>query len=80
MGWGGVVGSYPLLSQDPTQVEVEVELRLRLSWAVTTKHPSPFIYLKGIKRTELDYVIFFLYNGKANVVQDELNNFLENYR
>ena len=26
--WGGVVGSYPLLSQGPTQVEVEVEVEL----------------------------------------------------
>ena len=29
-----------------------------------TKHPSPFIYLKGIKRAELESVVDFLYNGE----------------
>merc|ERR1719186_325747 len=42
-----------------------------------TKHPSPFIYLKGIKKVELEYVIDFLYNGEAYIAQDELNRFLE---
>merc|ERR1712096_54239 len=42
-----------------------------------TKHPSPFIYLKGINRVELEYVIDFLYNGEAYVAQEELNKFLE---
>ena len=41
------------------------------------KHQSPFIYLKGIKRVELEHVIDFLYNGEANIGQEELNNFLE---
>jgi hypothetical protein len=41
------------------------------------KHPSPFIYLKGIRRVELENVVDFLYNGEANVAQDELNHFLE---
>lgn len=41
------------------------------------KHQSPFIYLKGIKRIELEHVIDFLYNGEANIAQEELNNFLE---
>merc|ERR1712096_146677 len=42
-----------------------------------TKHSSPFIYLKGINRVELEYVIDFLYNGEAYVAQEELNKFLE---
>merc|ERR1719186_2314344 len=42
-----------------------------------TKHPSPFIYLKGINRVELEYVIDFLYNGEAYIAQEELNKFLE---
>merc|ERR1719186_872648 len=42
-----------------------------------TKHASPFIYLKGIKRIDLEYVIDFLYNGEAYVAQEELNKFLE---
>ena len=41
VGWGGL-GSYPLLSQAPTQVEVE--LRLRLSWAVTIDLPETLEY------------------------------------
>ena len=42
-----------------------------------TKHPSPFIYLKGIRRIELENIVDFLYNGETNVAQDELNRFLE---
>ena len=41
------------------------------------KHPSPFLYLKGIKRVELEHVLDFLYNGKADVAQEALNPFLE---
>ena len=41
------------------------------------KHQNPFIYLKGIKRVELEHIIDFLYNGEANIGQEELNNFLE---
>merc|ERR1719186_1368748 len=37
-----------------------------------TKHPSPFIYLKGIER-----VVDFLYNGEAFIAQEDLNKFLE---
>ena len=32
-----------------------------------TKHP--FIYLKGISKAELEFVVDFLYNGEANVAQ-----------
>jgi len=42
-----------------------------------TKHPSPFLYLKGIKGVELEYIIEFLYNGEVNIAQEELNSFLE---
>ena len=42
-----------------------------------TKHSSPFIYLKGIKRVELEHVVDFLYNGEAHIAQEELKNFLE---
>ena len=42
-----------------------------------TKHPSPFIYLKGIKTVELEYVVNFLYKGEVYIAQDELNKFLE---
>ena len=41
------------------------------------KHPNPFIYLKGIKKVELENIIDFLYNGEVYVPQVELNSFLE---
>ena len=41
------------------------------------KHPSPFIYLKGINRYDLKYLLDFLYNGEVDIGQEELNNFLE---
>jgi len=44
---------------------------------MNTKHPHPFIYLKGVKPTELDYIVDFLYNGETYIAQDELNMFLE---
>ena len=41
-----------------------------------SKHPSPFIYLKGIGRPELEHILDFLYNGEAFVAQEELDKFL----
>jgi len=40
-------------------------------------HPSPFIYLKGMDKIELEHVLNFLYNGEVLMAQDELNSFLE---
>ena len=37
---------------------------------------SPFIYLKGITKKELDNLVDFLYNGQACIAEEELNNFL----
>ena len=42
-----------------------------------TKHPNPFIFLKGISRIDLDNIVDFLYKGEAYVAQEELNKFLE---
>ena len=42
-----------------------------------SKHPSPFIYLKGISKANLDNVLDFLYNGQVNILQEDLNKFLE---
>ena len=41
------------------------------------KQKEQFIYMKGINRVELEYVVNFLYNGEAYVGQEELNEFLE---
>ena len=42
-----------------------------------TKHPTPFIYLKGIQKVEFEYIVNFLYNGEAYIAQEELNKILE---
>ena len=44
------------------------------------KHTNIFVYLKGISRLNLEYVVDFLYNGEACIAQDELNKFLETAR
>jgi len=41
------------------------------------KHKNPLIYLKGIKRLDLENVIDFLYNGEAYVAQEDLKKFIE---
>ena len=40
-------------------------------------HKNILIYLKGIKRKDLENVLNFLYNGVVNVTQEELTKFLE---
>jgi len=39
-------------------------------------HPSPLIYLRGVKYGELNAVVRFMYQGEVNVAQDDLNAFL----
>ena len=41
------------------------------------KHPHPLIYLKGIKSRDLKHVVDFLYHGEVNILQEDLNGFLE---
>ena len=41
------------------------------------KHPHPLIYMRGLKSENLSAVIDFLYFGEANVLQDNLDSFLE---
>merc|ERR1712129_280502 len=45
-----------------------------------SKHPGPFVYLKGINSVYLGYILDFLYNGEASIAQDELATFLETAR
>jgi hypothetical protein len=40
-------------------------------------HSNKLIYLKGISSAELENITDFLYNGEANVAQEELAQFLE---
>ena len=41
------------------------------------KHPHPLIYMRGIKSSDLVTIMDFLYYGEVNVLQDNLNTFLE---
>ena len=41
------------------------------------KHPCPFIYLKGVRGIELEYVVNFLYNAETFVALEDLGQFLE---
>ena len=40
------------------------------------KHPHPLIYMRGVKYENLLAIIDFLYNGEANVYQENLDFFL----
>ena len=42
-----------------------------------SKHSSPFIYLKGINKSDLTHIINFLYRGEVNLNKPELQSFLE---
>ena len=39
-------------------------------------HQHPLLYLKGVKYTELQSVLNFMYHGEVNVAQEDLNSFL----
>ena len=41
-----------------------------------SKHPHPLIYMRGLKAEELTAAVDFLYFGKANVLQENLDAFL----
>ena len=40
-------------------------------------HNNPMIYLKGIKFTELESIVRFIYLGKTEVRQNDLSDFIE---
>ena len=40
------------------------------------KHPHPLIYLRGVKSDSLLAIVDFLYQGEANIFQDNLDSFL----
>jgi len=39
-------------------------------------HQHPLLYMKGVKYTDLQYVLNFMYHGEVSVAQEELNSFL----
>ena len=40
-------------------------------------HSHPLIYLKGIKFSDVEAVLNFIYHGKVNIEEANLNDFLE---
>jgi len=40
------------------------------------QHQNPLLYLKGVKYTDLQSVLNFMYHGEVNVAQEDLNSFL----
>ena len=40
------------------------------------QHSHPLIYMKGIKFSDLEAVLCFVYNGEVNVAEADLNGFL----
>ena len=43
----------------------------------TSQHPHPLLYLGGVRRTDLEAILDFLYHGQTKVPQMELLTFLE---
>ena len=39
-------------------------------------HPHPLLYMKGVRFTDLESVLDFMYHGEVSIAQDDLNNFL----
>ena len=42
-----------------------------------SKHPHPLIFIKGTNGTLLSVIIDYIYHGEANLLQDDLENFVE---
>ena len=40
------------------------------------KHPNPMIYMRGLKTKNLVAIMDFIYNGEANISQEDLEAFL----
>ena len=41
-----------------------------------TKHSHPMIFMRGLKATDLMAIVDFIYNGEANIYQEDLDGFL----
>ena len=70
-----------LVSEDGQQVEAHKVILAASSPTFQkllgrNKHPHPLIYLRGIKAQDLMAILDFLYRGKANVFQDNVDSFL----
>ena len=70
-----------LVSQDGQQVEAHKVILATSSpffrdLLKKNKHVHPLIFMRGVKSEDLAAIIDFLYNGEANIFQDNLDSFL----
>ena len=70
-----------LVSQDGHQLEVHKVILAASSpffrnLLKKKKHAHPLIYMRGVKSIDLTAIIDFLYNGEANIFQENLDSFL----
>ena len=42
----------------------------------TNNHSHPIIYMRGLKAKDLEAIMDFIYQGEANIYQDDLDSFL----
>ena len=70
-----------LACEDGTQVEAHKVILAASSLFFQkllkrNKHNHPLIYMRGVKSEDLVAIVDFLYNGEANVCQENLDSFL----
>jgi len=71
-----------LVSEDGKEVEVHKVILASSSpffanlLKRNNKHPHPLIFMRGVKEEVLVAIVDFLYNGEANVFQENLDSFL----
>ena len=42
----------------------------------SNKHSHPMLYIRGVKSTNLKYVLDYIYSGEVSIYQEQLNDFL----
>ena len=70
-----------LVCEDGQQIEVHKVVLVTSSpffmeLLKKNKHPHPLIYMRGLRSEDVMAIMDFLYQGEANVLQDDLDNFL----
>ena len=43
----------------------------------TSKHHHPLLYMRGLKASQLKTVVDFIYHGEVNILQEDLEGFLQ---
>ena len=71
-----------LVSQDNQNIEAHKVIISAFSLFFRTllkrnKHAHPLIYTRGMKSRDLVAAVNFMYKGEVNILQSDLNNFLQ---